>query len=94
MPSKARTETDTRFDRRTAEKRSTAPSRRKSDREVKVEPERPRGKRATRDGRQPLVVYMRPETIKALKIAALENDTTASAIVADAVSSWLRSRRG
>ena len=58
--------------------------RRKSDRSAK---------RATSDGRQPLVVYMRPEAIKALKISALENDTTASAIVADAVAFWLRSHR-
>ena len=49
-------------------------------------------RRVTRDGRQPLVVYMRPEAIKALKMAALEDDTTASAIVGDAVSSWLTSR--
>jgi hypothetical protein len=49
-------------------------------------------RRSTRDGREPLVVYMRPESIKALKMAALEHDTTASAIVADAVASWLRSQ--
>jgi hypothetical protein len=36
---------------------------------------------------------MRPEDIKALKIAALEDDTTASAIVGTAVSLWLRTRR-
>src|SRR5947207_3309021 len=45
-----------------------------------------RKRRATRDGREALVVYMRPESIKALKIAALEYDTTASAIVTDAVT--------
>ena len=49
-----------------------------------------RKRRATRDGREPLVVYLRPESIKALKIAALENDTTASAIVGESVESWLR----
>lgn len=38
------------------------------------------------------MVYLRPQSIKALKIAALENDTTASAIVADAVESWLRAQ--
>jgi len=32
---------------------------------------------------------MLPEDIKALKIAAVEQDTTASAIVADAVTRWL-----
>ena len=50
----------------------------------------PRKRRATRDGREALVVYMLPEAIKALKIAALQLDTTASAIVSDAVSTWLR----
>jgi hypothetical protein len=49
-----------------------------------------RTRRSTRDGRQPLVVYLRPEAIKALKMAALEGDTTASAIVASAVDGWLR----
>lgn len=48
-----------------------------------------RKRRATRDGREPLVVYMPPESIKALKFAALEYDTTASAIVLDAVTRWL-----
>ena len=49
-----------------------------------------RKRRSTRDGREPLVVYLRPEAIKALKIAALEGDTTASAIVAETVDAWLR----
>jgi len=78
MPSKSRTRDDTTFDRR---KSSALP-----------DPERTEKRRATRDGRQPLVVYMRPEAIKALKIAALEDDTTASAIVATAVSAWLQLR--
>lgn len=52
----------------------------------------PRKRRATRDGREPLVVYLRPEAIKALKMAALGDDTTASAIVAEAVQTWLRDR--
>jgi hypothetical protein len=50
-----------------------------------------RKRRATRDGREPLVVYMPPESIKALKFAAIEYDTTASAIVMDAVTRWLDS---
>jgi hypothetical protein len=50
----------------------------------------PRKRRATRDGREPLVVYMLPDAIKALKIAAVEQDTTASAIVTEAVTIWLR----
>ena len=49
-----------------------------------------RKRRATRDGREPLVVYLRPESIKSLKIAALERDTTASAIMADALDLWFR----
>ena len=49
-----------------------------------------RKRRSTRDGREPLVVYLRPEAIRALKIAALEHDTTVSAIVADQADAWLR----
>ena len=49
-----------------------------------------RKRRSTRDGREPLVVYLRPEAIKALKMAALEGDTTASAIIAETVDAWLR----
>ena len=52
-----------------------------------------RQRRSTRDGREPLVIYLRPESIKALKIAALEDDTTASALMADALDAWLRGRR-
>jgi hypothetical protein len=36
------------------------------------------------------VIYLRPESIKSLKIAALERDTTASAIMADALDLWFR----
>ena len=50
-----------------------------------------RKRRATRDGREPLVIYLRPESIKALKIAALELDVTASSIMADALGLWFRS---
>jgi len=50
----------------------------------------PRKRRATRDGREPLVIYMLPDAIKALKIAAVEQDTTASAIVTEAVTMWLK----
>jgi hypothetical protein len=48
-----------------------------------------RKRRATSDGREPLVVYMLPNRIKALKIAAVELDSTASAIVGEAVTAWL-----
>jgi hypothetical protein len=50
-----------------------------------------RKRRATRDGREPLVIYLRPESIKALKIAALERDITASAVMAEALGLWFRS---
>jgi hypothetical protein len=71
-----------------------APGRRSSDRSTGAigKAGAPRKRRATSDGREPLVVYMRPESIRALKIAALEDDTTASAIVAEATDAWLRSR--
>ena len=49
-----------------------------------------RKRRSTSDGREPLVVYLRPEAIRALKIAALEHDTTVSAILADQADAWLR----
>ena len=52
-----------------------------------------RKRRSTRDGRQPLVIYLRPEAIKALKIAALERDSTASAIMADVLDAWLERQR-
>lgn len=48
-----------------------------------------RKRRATSDGREPLVVYLLPNCIKALKIAAVELDSTASAIVGEAVTAWL-----
>jgi hypothetical protein len=49
-----------------------------------------RKRRATSDGREPLVIYLRPESIKALKMAALERDSTASAIMVDALEMWFR----
>lgn len=106
MATTSRRATDTTFDRRRSASESAdataAPVRRRADRSRKIQPTSeseqdvaeqlvPK-RRVTRDGRQPLVVYMRPEAIKALKMAALEDDTTASAIVGDAVSSWLASR--
>lgn len=48
------------------------------------------GRRATKDGREQLLIYLRPEGIKELKLAALDGDTTASAIVADAVNAWFQ----
>ena len=97
-PRAGRASLDTTFDRR---KLSDAPAptrgRRAADRSngegaresALPDPKPARKRRATRDGREPLVVYMPPESIKALKFAALEYDTTASAIVLDAVTRWL-----
>jgi hypothetical protein len=83
-------ERDTKFDRRSTNRvpRPGVEDRR-SDATAAEDDARPRKRRATRDGREPLVVYMLPDAIKALKIAALQLDTTASAIVSEAVSAWL-----
>ena len=94
-PPKARTVDVTTLDRRRVAPRggtaeSEHPRRRNQDRiDPSASSNSVQRRRSTRDGRQPLVVYMQPESIKALKIAALEHDTTASAIVAEAVSTWL-----
>lgn len=44
------------------------------------------------DGRRPLTTYMFPETIKDLKMAALEEDKNAYEIVEEAVKNWLAIR--
>ncbi len=44
------------------------------------------------DGRKALLVYLDQELIKNLKVAAVERDTTASAISSEAIESWLRAR--
>jgi hypothetical protein len=45
------------------------------------------------DGRRPLTTYMFPDTIKQLKMAALEEDRNAYDILEEAVSHWLERRR-
>jgi hypothetical protein len=53
-------------------------------------------KRETRiraDGRRSLLVYLRPEVIKELKKAALDDDKTAYEVTEDAVSAWLALRK-
>jgi hypothetical protein len=45
------------------------------------------------DGRRQLLVYVMPEVIKNTKKAALDLDTTASAIVEEALGEWLSRRR-
>lgn len=47
------------------------------------------------DGRRQLLVYIRPDVIKDTKKAALDRDTTASAVVEEALQEWLaRHARG
>lgn len=55
-------------------------------------PERAPG-RVRADGRRQLLVYVMPEVIKNTKKAALDLDTTASAIVEEALGEWLSRRR-
>ncbi len=45
------------------------------------------------DGRRPLTTYMFPDTIKQLKMAALEEDRNAYEILEEAVSHWLERRK-
>jgi hypothetical protein len=44
------------------------------------------------DGRRQLLVYLDPDVIKNAKKAALDLDTTASAIVEQALQKWLKQR--
>lgn len=43
-----------------------------------------------KDGRRPLLVYMRPELIKSLKRIALESEVTVFSIVEEAADDWLK----
>jgi hypothetical protein len=49
--------------------------------------------RARADGRKSLLVYLRPDIIKELKKAALDEDKTAYEITEEAISAWLASRK-
>jgi hypothetical protein len=49
--------------------------------------------RARADGRKSLLVYLRPDIIKELKKAALDEDRTAYEITEEAISAWLASRK-
>ena len=49
-----------------------------------------RGRRATKDEREQLPVYLRPEGIKKLKFATVKWDTTASAIMVKALNASFR----
>lgn len=45
------------------------------------------------DGRRPFTTYMFPDSIKHLKMAALEDDRNAYEILEEAVGHWLERRR-
>lgn len=49
--------------------------------------------RTRTDGRKSLFVYLRPDVIKALKKAALDEDRTAYEITEEAISEWLTTRK-
>ncbi len=51
---------------------------------------RARDRRGPSDGRKQFLVYLQPEGIQALKMIALERETTASEVVAEAVNEWLQ----
>jgi hypothetical protein len=44
--------------------------------------------RRLKDGRRQLLVFLKPETIKQTKQRALDDETSASAIVEEALSEW------
>ncbi|MGU3466431.1 ribbon-helix-helix domain-containing protein [Methylobacterium sp. C33D] len=48
--------------------------------------------RVRADGRRQLLVYLPPELIKDLKKLAVDDETTASAIVEEAVRQWVKKR--
>ncbi|MGU3542273.1 ribbon-helix-helix domain-containing protein [Methylobacterium sp. A52T] len=48
--------------------------------------------RVRADGRRQLLVYLPPELIKDLKKLAVDDETTASAIVEEAVRQWIEKR--
>ncbi len=48
--------------------------------------------RARADGRRPLLVYLRPDLIKKLKMAALDESKPAYALTEQAIRNWLATR--
>ena len=46
---------------------------------------------ARKDGRKPLLVYLRPQLIKQLKKRAVDQDTTAYDLTEQALRKWLAS---
>jgi hypothetical protein len=51
------------------------------------------GDRSRPDGRRALLVYLRPDVIKRLKVAALDEDRPAYELTEEAVSEWLAGHR-
>ena len=53
----------------------------------------PEGSVASRGDKRQFLVTMGPETIKAIKTAAIEDDTTASESMEEAANRWLERRK-
>jgi predicted transcriptional regulator len=52
-----------------------------------------RGKKApAAKSRKPVLVYLDPDLAKNLKLAAVQRETSASAIAGEAIAAWLKSR--
>jgi hypothetical protein len=49
--------------------------------------------RARRDGRRQLLIYMKPDSIKELKRAALDEERAAYELAEEAIEEYLRNRR-
>lgn len=49
-------------------------------------------KRVLADGRQQVLLYLPPEMIRELKLAAVDLDTSVSQLVEEAVAAWRRQR--
>ncbi|TXL71561.1 hypothetical protein FHP25_29745 [Vineibacter terrae] len=49
-------------------------------------------RQARSDGRKSLLVYLRPDVIRRLKVAALDQNRPAYEITEEAVSAWLSAR--
>lgn len=55
-------------------------------------PDPKEARRVRADGRRQLLVYLPPELIKVIKKRAVDDDTTASAIVEEALRQWVGNR--
>ena len=51
------------------------------------------GRRETKDGKRQFLVYLDPEIIKQVKLLAVERETSASQLVGEALTAWLRGGR-